>query len=54
MEKRLDRSYSTSTTKRTTPLASIPCLQCPMSGECTPGHVISPENCEYFRQYFEL
>uniref|UniRef100_A0A1I8AZA7 DNA-directed RNA polymerase III subunit RPC6 n=1 Tax=Meloidogyne hapla TaxID=6305 RepID=A0A1I8AZA7_MELHA len=40
--------------KRTTPLASIPCLQCPMSRECTPGHVISPENCEYFKRYFEL
>ncbi|CAK5055705.1 unnamed protein product [Meloidogyne enterolobii] len=55
MEKRLDRSYrALRLRKRTTPLASIPCLQCPMSGECTPGHVISPENCEYFRQYFEL
>ncbi|KAL3092914.1 hypothetical protein niasHT_016721 [Heterodera trifolii] len=58
IEKRLNHTYRAIRKQQLhpSPLASVPCLQCPVSAECTPGtgHLISPENCEYFRLHFDL
>uniref|UniRef100_A0A183C1L5 DNA-directed RNA polymerase III subunit RPC6 n=1 Tax=Globodera pallida TaxID=36090 RepID=A0A183C1L5_GLOPA len=58
IEKRLNHTYRAIRKQqlRPSPLASVPCLQCPVSAECTPGlgRLISPENCEYFRLHFDL
>lgn len=55
LEKRLNHTYRAVKIKRhTTALSTVPCLYCPVSGECSIGHVISPENCEYFKEFYEL
>lgn len=55
LEKRSDEdSYrAINVTKKPPPtaLAKVPCLQCPVANECTPGHLISPETCEYFTNW---
>ncbi|CAN8277340.1 unnamed protein product [Cochlearia groenlandica] len=35
-------------------LASIPCGACPHIGLCSPGGVISPTNCSYFKKWLEF
>uniref|UniRef100_A0A915DAR3 DNA-directed RNA polymerase III subunit RPC6 n=1 Tax=Ditylenchus dipsaci TaxID=166011 RepID=A0A915DAR3_9BILA len=55
LEKRVDRAYrALKIRRRPTALATVPCLQCPMQFECRTGNQISPENCEYFKKYFDL
>ena len=55
LEKRLNHTYRALKQKyRSTVLSSVPCLHCPVSKECSTGHLISPENCEYFTSFFEL
>lgn len=55
LERRIDSAYRALKLRhRPTVLASVPCLQCPLQNECHPRHMISPENCEYFKKYFEL
>lgn len=56
LEKRLmDGAYRARKVRaRPTALAAVPCLHCPMQFECKTGHLISPEQCEYLKQYFEL
>ena len=61
LEQRQDRAFRSTTNgtrnsdrRRTPALTTVPCLYCPMSAECRTGHIISPESCEYFKQYFEL
>lgn len=36
------------------PLVTVPCFRCPMAWECRPGHRISPETCEYMRDFFDI
>ncbi|KAI1730664.1 RNA polymerase rpc34 subunit domain-containing protein [Ditylenchus destructor] len=55
LEKRIDHTYrALKIRKKSTALATVPCLQCPVRFECRTGNVISPENCEYFKTYFDL
>jgi hypothetical protein len=55
LEKRVDGAYRALKMRSPpTPLATVPCLQCPVQFECRSGSLISPENCEYFKQYFDL
>lgn len=55
LERRADNCYrALKLRQRPTVLANVPCLQCPLQNECRPAHLISPENCEYFKKYFEL
>ena len=32
----------------------IPCIACPIRSECRPGHVISPESCQYMNRWLGL
>lgn len=55
LEMRYDHSYrALKKRSKSTALATVPCLQCSLQHECRPGHMISPENCEYFKKYFDL
>jgi len=55
IEKGVDHTYRATKPKIIkTPLTTIPCLFCPVKEECTPGNVISPENCEHIKIFYEI
>ncbi|VDN06693.1 unnamed protein product [Thelazia callipaeda] len=34
-------------------VAFCPCIHCPVAADCKPGHIISPQNCEYFTSWLQ-
>ncbi|VDM19331.1 unnamed protein product [Wuchereria bancrofti] len=49
IERRADGMYRALTAKMTRCAPSLcPCIHCPIQADCKPGHIISPQNCEYF------
>ncbi|CAI5439295.1 unnamed protein product [Caenorhabditis angaria] len=35
------------------PLVSVPCAVCPVVEDCRPGYSISPETCQYMKQWLD-
>ncbi|KAK0429161.1 hypothetical protein QR680_011228 [Steinernema hermaphroditum] len=55
IEKRPDGAYRAANVSRaTTALACSPCIHCPLTAECRPGRVVSPETCEYFQSWLDF
>ncbi|MCP9258060.1 putative DNA-directed RNA polymerase III subunit RPC6 [Dirofilaria immitis] len=52
VERRADGMYRALMTKMIRCAPSLcPCIHCPIEADCKPGHVISPQNCEYFASW---
>lgn len=34
--------------------SQVPCIGCPVRKECAPGHVVSPETCQYMSQWLGI
>lgn len=55
LEKRFENQYrARNASIPISPMVTVPCFQCPVSFECRPGHVISPETCEYLQKVFDI
>uniref|UniRef100_A0A915Q7C3 DNA-directed RNA polymerase III subunit RPC6 n=1 Tax=Setaria digitata TaxID=48799 RepID=A0A915Q7C3_9BILA len=54
IERRADGMYRALMAKITRCAPSVcPCIHCPVEADCKPGHVISPQNCEYFTNWLD-
>ncbi|CAG9538017.1 unnamed protein product [Cercopithifilaria johnstoni] len=54
IERRADGMYRALTAKTTRCAPSYcPCIHCPIESDCKPGHIISPQNCEYFTSWLD-
>uniref|UniRef100_A0A0R3RIC3 DNA-directed RNA polymerase III subunit RPC6 n=1 Tax=Elaeophora elaphi TaxID=1147741 RepID=A0A0R3RIC3_9BILA len=52
IERRADGMYRALIAKMTRCAPSLcPCIHCPIEADCKPGHIISPQNCEYFASW---
>ncbi|KAM3720396.1 putative DNA-directed RNA polymerase III subunit [Dirofilaria immitis] len=55
VERRADGMYRALMTKMIRCAPSLcPCIHCPIEADCKPGHIISPQNCEYFASWLGM
>ncbi|MFH4976653.1 hypothetical protein AB6A40_003362 [Gnathostoma spinigerum] len=54
VERRADGMYRALRSRNiNSALAYLPCIHCTVASDCKPGHVISPETCQYFSSWLE-